>query len=58
MNMQPAMRQPSLAGEITPERFAKLTAHLRVNGKPVENILYRLQAERRGDVIAAESAPA
>jgi hypothetical protein len=47
MTTQQTGRQPSIRGEITPERFAKLTAHLRVNGKPVEDILARLLDEKR-----------
>jgi hypothetical protein len=47
---------PRIPGDVSPERFARLTAHLRVNGKPVENILHRLQEERRGDA-RSELAP-
>lgn len=34
------MQQPNgLKGEIGPERFAKLTRHLRVNGKPIVDLI-------------------
>jgi hypothetical protein len=54
--MNATATRPTLAGEITPERFANLTRHLRVNGKPLESMLFRLQAERRGEARPVESA--
>jgi len=33
-------------GEITKERFAALTRHLKVNGQPLESMLLKLQEEK------------
>jgi len=49
MNTQQTVRKPRISGTVTPERFAKLTQHLRVNGKPVENVLEMLQSEKRSE---------
>lgn len=52
-----------ITGDITPERFMRLTQHLRINGKPVENVLEMLQSEKRSERFremiktGAESTP-
>jgi hypothetical protein len=35
----------TITGEITKERFARLTRHLKVGGKPLESMLLKLQEE-------------
>lgn len=43
---KPAARKPQLVAEDTPERFERLTQHLRINGSPLVSKLFELQAER------------
>jgi hypothetical protein len=46
--MTASLPRRQIDGPITPERFARLTKHLRVNGKPVESVLHRLENVGRG----------
>lgn len=44
-NLAVVQRQPE-AQKDSPERFARLTSHLRVNGQPLESKLFLIQAEK------------
>jgi hypothetical protein len=46
-----------ITGEMTAERFAKLTAHLKFRGKPLESVLLRLDDERRNPPPPAPAEP-
>ena len=47
----------TVTGEISPARFARLTSHLKINGKPIESILHRWQDEKRAEPPPNQEPP-